>query len=70
MGAGELANVLGLSRSTAYRLASEMVKHGLLRKDDDGRFHLGQRFVTTAMADLTVPALRRIRDKTGESAQV
>ncbi|RQM35328.1 IclR family transcriptional regulator [Rhodococcus ruber] len=68
--AADLARVLGLSLSTAYRLASEMVRYGLLRKDDDGRFALGNRFVTTSMAQIALPVLRRLRDHTGESAQL
>ena len=70
MGASELSRELGLSVSTTYRLASEMVHHGFLRKDDEARFHLGHRFTTTAVADLSLPALRALTETTGESAQL
>ena len=70
MGASDLARELDLSLSTTYRLATDMVKHGLLRKDQEGRFYLGQRFVTTALSDLAIPALRELSETTGESAQL
>jgi DNA-binding IclR family transcriptional regulator len=70
MGASELSRELGLSVSTTYRLASEMVHHGLLRKDDEARFHLGHRFTASAVADLSLPALRALAETTGESAQL
>ncbi len=70
MGASDLARELDLSLSTTYRLATDMVKHGLLRKDQEGRFYLGQRFVTTALSDLAIPALRELSEATGESAQL
>jgi len=69
-GAAELARQLDLSLSTVYRLASEMVGFGLLRKDSDGRFRLGPRFFTASLADLSLPALRRLTADTGESAQL
>ncbi|WP_172652203.1 IclR family transcriptional regulator [Rhodococcus opacus] len=70
MGASDLARELDLSLSTTYRLATDMVKHGLLRKDEEGRFYLGQRFVTTVLSDLAIPALRELSEATGESAQL
>ena len=70
LGASELARELGLSLSTTYRLASEMVKYGLLRRDDDGRFFLGHRFTAHVLADLSRPVLRELVSRTGESAQL
>jgi DNA-binding IclR family transcriptional regulator len=70
LGASELARELGLSLSTTYRLASEMVKYGLLRRDSDGRFYLGHRFTAHVLADLALPVLRDLVARTGESAQL
>jgi DNA-binding IclR family transcriptional regulator len=70
LGASELARELGLSLSTTYRLASEMVKYGLLRRDSDGRFYLGHRFTAHVLADLSRPVLRDLVSRTGESAQL
>ena len=68
----------GLPRATAHRLAVALEAHGLLRRDDDGRFDLGpelaslgreaaQRFPLTGIA---LPVIERLRDVTGESAQL
>ena len=37
----ELQLATGLPRATAHRLAVALEEHGLLRRDDDGRFELG-----------------------------
>jgi DNA-binding IclR family transcriptional regulator len=55
MGSSELARHLGLSVPTAHRLAAGMVAHGLLRRDVDGRHHLGQRFASSRLADVATP---------------
>jgi DNA-binding IclR family transcriptional regulator len=67
-----------ISRATAHRLAQGMESVGLLRRDDDGAYTLGLALIGLgrAAADaypLTVvalPVLRRLRDETGESAQL
>ena len=41
----ELVRDTGLARPTAYRLAVACEGHGLLARDDDGRFRLGGRLV-------------------------
>ena len=38
---GELQHATGLPRATAHRLAVALEAHGLLRRDDEGRFDLG-----------------------------
>jgi DNA-binding IclR family transcriptional regulator len=74
----ELVAASGLSRATAHRLAVALEVHGLVRRDDDGRFALGLRLVefgraaTDAMplATTALPALEALRDETGESVQL
>jgi DNA-binding IclR family transcriptional regulator len=70
MGTAELGRQLGLSMSTAYRLTAEMAEYGLLRKDSEGRFHVGVRFMTASVAEVATPSLRRLAADTGESAQL
>ena len=75
---GELVEATGFSRATTHRLAVALEVHGLVRRDDDGRFALGVRLVALGRAaaealPLSVaaqPALRELRDATGESVQL
>jgi DNA-binding IclR family transcriptional regulator len=74
----ELVDATGLSRATAHRLAVALETHGLLRRDDDGRFVLGLRLLDLghrAAEAVPVwldarPVLAWLRDETGESAQL
>lgn len=74
----ELVASTGLSRATAHRLATALETHGLLRRDADGSFVLGFRMVALgreaadqfSLAEIARPALRWLRDETGESAQL
>jgi len=67
-----------LPRATAHRLAVALEAHGLLRRDDDGRFDLGPELAALGriasdrfpLAGLALPALEALRDETGESAQL
>ncbi|MGB8649573.1 MAG: IclR family transcriptional regulator [Mycobacteriales bacterium] len=63
----------GLSRATAHRLAVALEVHGFLAREGDGRWRLGSR-VTHGGADTLVEraagVLARLRDVTGESAQL
>lgn len=70
MGASELARHLGLSVPTAHRLVSGMVQHGLLRRDAEGRHHIGRRFASSALAAASAPVLDELRHATGETAQL
>ncbi|MCX2729423.1 helix-turn-helix domain-containing protein [Saccharopolyspora sp. NFXS83] len=70
MGSSELARHLGLSAPTAQRLAAGMVAHNLLRRDAEGRHHLGQRFASSQLADAATPVLEWLVQETGESAQL
>ena len=74
----ELVEATGLSRATAHRLAVALEAHGLVRRDDDGRFALGVRLVALGraaaeaipLATAAVGALEELRDATEESVQL
>ena len=74
----ELVEVTGLSRPTAHRLAVALEAHGLLRRDDDGRFCLGLRLIGLGHAAAEAvpvwaaarPALAWLHEHTGESVQL
>jgi DNA-binding IclR family transcriptional regulator len=74
----DLVRLTGLARPTAYRLAVACEQHGLLARDDDGRFRLGGRLVgwgaqaarTSGLAAAAGPVLDRLVETTGESAQL
>jgi DNA-binding IclR family transcriptional regulator len=73
----DLTAATGLTRATAHRLAVALEVHRLLRRDRGGRWHLGPRLGELAggqPADLLLeragPVLARLRDGTGESAQL
>lgn len=74
----ELVVATGLSRATAHRLAVALEAHGLVRRDEDGRFALGVRLVALGraaaesipLATAAGPALTELRDATGESVQL
>lgn len=74
----QLVERTDISRATVHRLAQGMESVGLLRRTEDGAYTLGlaliglgraavEAFPLTAVA---VPVLRRLRDETGESAQL
>lgn len=68
----------GLPRATAHRLAVALEAHGMLRRDDEGRFDLGPELAALGritaerypLAELALPALEALRDETGESVQL
>jgi DNA-binding IclR family transcriptional regulator len=68
----------GLSRATAHRLAVALEAHGLLRRDDEGRFCLGLRLIGLGHEAAEAlpawaaarPALAWLHDATGESVQL
>lgn len=74
----ELVAATGLPRPTAHRLAVALEVHGLVRRDEDGRFVLGLRLVALggaaseglSLVEAARPALATLRDETGESAQL
>jgi DNA-binding IclR family transcriptional regulator len=75
---GALQSATGLPRATAHRLAVALEAHGLLRRDDEGRFDLGPELAALGriaderfpLVELARPALTRLRDDTGESVQL
>ena len=75
----ELSAATGLPRATAHRLSVALERHGLVARDDVGRFELGPRLVSLAgagatggrsLAEVARPALTILRDTTGESSQL
>jgi len=74
----ELVTATGLSRATTHRLATALQAHGLIRRDDEGRFALGTRLVALGraasdsmpLAAAATDALEQLRDVTGESVQL
>jgi len=74
----DLVAATGLSRATAHRLAVALEVHGLVRRDDEGRFTLGVRLIALGrraagaipLADAALPVLAALRDETGESVQL
>jgi DNA-binding IclR family transcriptional regulator len=79
-GAGTLAALVertGLSRATAHRLAVALEVHRLLSRDREGRWRVGPRLAELAgssggdaLLDRAPAVLSRLRDVTGESAQL
>lgn len=74
----ELVEATGLPRATAHRLATALESHGLVRRDEEGRFTLGTRLVALGraategfpLAGAAHRALRELRDATEESVQL
>ena len=66
----ELVVATGLSRPTAHRLALALERHGLVGRDDAGRFVPGYRLARRSLEQVAAPALAELRDRTGESAQL
>lgn len=73
----DLVERTGISRPTAHRLAVALEGHGLVQRDDAGRFAIGPTMPVLAAAAPSDPlaqaaagVLRTLRDQTGESCQV
>lgn len=76
----ELTERTGLPRATAHRLVAALEVHGMVERDRSGRFHLGPRLAEMgrtagagrhrSLAEAAAPVLARLRDRTGESAQL
>ncbi len=72
------ANLADVQRATAHRLAVALERHGLVRRDSDGRFCLGLGLVGLGhaaadhypLARVARPQLLALRDRTGESVQL
>jgi DNA-binding IclR family transcriptional regulator len=69
----QLTESTGLSRATAHRLAVALEVHRFLAREGDGRWQLGPRMAperADVLLDRAGPVLTRLRDVTGESAQL
>jgi DNA-binding IclR family transcriptional regulator len=74
----DLQSLTGLPRATLHRLAVALERHGLLRRDQAGRFCLGLGLValghvageTFPIAALSRPRLAELCQHTGESVQL
>lgn len=72
----ELVERSGLPRATAHRLAQALEVHGLLMRDDAGRWRPGPRLAELAssapdvLLTAAAPVIAQLRDSTGESAQI
>ncbi|MEL6890240.1 MAG: IclR family transcriptional regulator [Actinomycetota bacterium] len=74
----ELQSATELPRATAHRLAGALEAHGVLRRDDAGRYELGHGLVQLGrvaaerfpLATVARPVLEQLRDDTGESVQL
>ncbi len=74
----ELQVATGLPRATAHRLAAALEVHGVLRRDEGGRFELGHGLINLGrlaaarfpLAAAARPVLESLRDETGESVQL
>ncbi|HEV7888831.1 MAG TPA: helix-turn-helix domain-containing protein, partial [Acidimicrobiales bacterium] len=56
----ELADVSGVPRATAHRLALALEVHGMIGRDDEGRFILGARLAARSLDMVATPALERL----------
>lgn len=71
-----LTECTGLSRATTHRLAVALETHRLLARDPDGRWRIGSRAAELAggvgdrLLEGAGPILARLREATGESAQL
>lgn len=66
----DLADASEVPRATAHRLAAALEVHGMVARDAEGRFCLGNRLARRSLDVAACPALAVLRDTTGESAQL
>jgi DNA-binding IclR family transcriptional regulator len=76
----DMTEATGLPRATAHRLATALETHRLVERDASGRFVLGSGLIRLGRAaserpdrsliEASTPALRLLRDATGESTQL
>jgi DNA-binding IclR family transcriptional regulator len=79
-GPSSLSNLVaatGISRPTAHRLASALIVHRIIARDDEGRYCLGPRLTELSraangdtLAVLAASILTQLCEVTGESAQL
>jgi DNA-binding IclR family transcriptional regulator len=75
----DLVEATGLSRATTHRLALALEAHGLVGRDERGRFRIGVRLaawgrqadaIPATLIDESAGVLEGLRNNTGESAQL
>ena len=74
----DLQLATGLPRATAHRLAVALEVHGMVRRDDDGRFALGFALLDLGraaalafpLAEVARPVLEALRAETAEGVQL
>jgi DNA-binding IclR family transcriptional regulator len=71
----DLVATTGIPRPTAHRIAVALEHHGLLSRDDEGRFTVGATLLrwggeSDPLLPLAQPIVNDLRDSTGVSAQV
>lgn len=75
IGASEVAEQLGVARSTAYRYVQSLVRSGFLEEAEAGRFRLGRRILELAIiarrglgpSEVARPVMRRLCADLGET---
>lgn len=72
----ELAAEVGVNRTVVYRLVATLVQHGLARRDDSGRLHVGLGVLTLArglqpvLRERANPVLRALAEDLGATAHL
>lgn len=72
----ELSTELSLSRPVVYRLLTTLLNEGFVRRDTEGRVHLGFRVLVLAQAvqpllrAAALPTLRRLAERVGATAHL
>lgn len=74
----DAAQALGLPKSSAHRLLTELTTHDVLRRDDSGRFLLGPRLLSWGVAadisydlrGIAAPYMQRLSEATGETVNL
>lgn len=66
----DLVKLSEVPRATAHRLAAALEVHGMVARDDEGRYLLGPRMARRSLDVAARPALEKLRDTTGESVQL
>jgi len=78
LGLAQLAAAAGLPKSTAYRLATELARHGLLARTESGAFCVGTRLwevgelspLSSRLREFAFPILERLYEATGENVHL
>lgn len=74
----DVADALGMPKSSAHRLLTELASHDILRRDDAGRFRLGPRLLSWGVAaelsydlrGISEPHMRQLSHASGESVNL